>query len=84
MNKAFNQCELAGIILNYFPRRYGDQYYLNSGSVRSDLALLRNKLVQIERVVDSSLKRAATISNSGVKNEKATSGTKCAPTQSNL
>ena len=26
MNKALNQCELAGIILNCFPRRYEDQY----------------------------------------------------------
>ena len=73
MNKAFNQCELAGIILNCFPRRYEDQYYLNSGTVPSDLTLLRNKLIQIERVVDSSSKRAVTTSsNSGVKNEKAT------------
>jgi len=83
MNKAFNQCELAGIILNCFPRRYEDQYYLNSGTVPSNLTLLRNKLIQIERVVDSSLKRAATSSNSGVKNEKATFGTKHAPAQSN-
>ena len=84
MNKAFNQCELAGIILNCFPRRYEDQYYLNSGTVPSDLTLLRNKLIQIERVVDSSSKRAVTTSsNSGVKNEKATSSTKRAAAQSN-
>jgi len=84
MNKAFNQCELAGIILNCFPRRYEDHCYLNSGTVPNDITLLRNKLVQIERMVDSSLKRAATSNNSGAKNEKATSGTKCAPAQSNL
>ena len=83
MNKAFNQCELAGIILNCFPRRYEDQYYLNSGTVPSNLTLLCNKLVQIERLVDSSLKQAATGSNSGVKNENDTSGTKRAPAQSN-
>ena len=69
--------------MNCFPRRYEDQYYLNSGTVPSDLTLLRNKLIQIERVVDSSLKRAATSSNSDVKNEKATSGIKRAPAQSN-
>ena len=70
--------------MNCFPRRYEDQYYLNSGIVPSDLTLLRNKLIQIERVVDSSSKRAATTSsNSGVKNEKATSSTKCAAAQSN-
>jgi len=83
MNKVFNQCELAGIILNCFPRRYEYQYYLNSGTVPSDLTLLRNKLIQTDYVVDSSLKRAATSSNSGVKNEKANSGTKYAPAQSN-
>jgi hypothetical protein len=56
MNEAFNQCEIAGILLNCFPRRYEDQYYLNSITVPSDLTLLRNKLIQIERVVESSLK----------------------------
>jgi hypothetical protein len=83
MNKAFNQCELAGIMLNCFPRRYEDQYYLNSGTVPSNLTLLPNKLIQIEHVVDSSLKRAVTGSKSGVKNEKATSGMERAPAQSN-
>ena len=36
--------ELADLILNCFPKRYEDQYYLNSGTVSEQLNLLRNKM----------------------------------------
>ena len=71
----FNEYKLDGIVLNCFPKRYEDQYYLNSGTVPEQLDLLWNKMTQIERVLDSAQKRALTLANS-VDKEKAASSKK--------
>ena len=51
MNHSFHENELAGIILNCFPTKYENQYYLNNGTVPSEVGPLRDKLMQIEKVI---------------------------------
>ena len=51
MNRSFHKSELAGIILSCFPTKYKNQYYLNHGTVPLEIGALRDKLMQIEKVV---------------------------------
>ena len=71
-----------GIVFNCFPIRYEDQYYLNWGTVPDQLDLSRNKLTQIEQVIDNAQKHG-TMSTSNKDKEKAASSQKRAPTKQN-
>jgi len=77
MNVIFNEYELAGIVLNCFPKRYENQYYLNSGTVPEQLDLLHTKMTQIERVLDSAQKRTLTLANNKGKEKAASSKKTC-------
>jgi len=68
MNCSFNENDLSGI-LNYFPKRYEDHYYLNNGSVPSEISPLCDKLVQIEKVVGNYV---SAVGNSTTSKDKST------------
>jgi len=73
MNCSFHKNELAGIILNCFPTKYENQYYLNNGTVPSEVGPLRDKLMQIEKVIGN---QPLAASNSTATKEKSGGGTK--------
>ena len=71
MNLSFNENNLSGIILNCFPKHYDDKYYLNNSSVPSEIGRLRDKLVQIKKVVGNHI---SVVGNSTASNDMSTIG----------